>query len=1674
MKKTLLFLLITVTASVLAMAGLGLANNAFKSPKADTESAAQGYSPLADSESAAVNMAIQKELKTSGTTDYRTIVPWEAAGFGSYVEGGGNIEDSYSVGMWFRPTGAHSSHKGLLMSHGTGNHCNINGLWYFTIDTNGQIAIGENDDAVNGKTGLNGTTVGTVAFNEWHYLLFTIDNVNRKAAVYVDGTQKVNQELAGPLTYKWKDGMFHFASHGFGGELDQAEIYNTALTEAEAAQAYVDASKVASIQALYTFDEVAAGTTSQFANTLDHGTTEKAVFQKYVGQADWGNGPIDNGSHQETEYAPTLVQGREITVAPTTCTLTVVSNGCEYGLADYDNMKAIDGTEATLAIGTNMLLSVLAAPDGMQLKEVTLNGTPIDGEEGTYNFVVNEDATLEMVVEDIPTPTYAVTVEDNGATVETEADLTAVEEGTEVTFTITAPEGMQIASVTYNGAEVAANADGTYTITVTADGTLTVTTEEITTPEPQPAGNKAVKFLATQTYANTYVKPQGDDRIEIPETILTSRTGEEGDFVTIETSFTYSGWFNLNDWYKYNDTGSGMLLIGQRVHANNNPSIGLIVVRPKGYNGTTNPKRTDGILKLVCADPQNSSVGHEIEGEDAAISLDEWMYLTMVYDKDAQEVRVYKNGKRIDTQACAIPLRLLPDYPGIISTGAFALNGACDELQLWTKALTDAEVLTAYYTPDKVSGLDLWYDFDTIIPATEEGAESGKFANKATSEKGKDIMATYYHVANAAVKYSGIITDLITFTEKTPELVDGREIMEMPSYTVTIPEVTGGTFTVSDGTQTYAAGEHKFNVGTNLTATVTPNDGYYLTALKYAGEYIDNGATVAVEADAAFEVTLTDAVRTITIAETEATYNISAPNGSELDLANVPEGTEIQLTITGWPEDKTLKEVRLGDEVLEADENGVYSFTVGESTTLTIELRDLEQFTINYTAILENGSLEVKNDKGVALLPGATVFEGSTITVAATPAAGYSTLYVRINGEDVEESSPYTVTSDIEVTADFAAAVAYIPGRQRNGSSTHNYSFRFSEDALGEHTAGTCDEPAEVGTTDKRSRNFTYAAWIKPTNRSVYGKDPMGRLMGDIQSGSMATDGAFSVEMTAEGKLALNARVYSSATSMPGIDKLITDTDIALDEWTFLAVVSDNEAKTLSLYKDGELCGTLDLSKDSEGNEAYGIGLLPEASQFYVYEYSAAGYLEEVQLWTKALTQQDIRRATRLNKNKQYDGLVSYYRPRLNDQIVPNTSTSNTITAALYAGMFTSNKWVTPKEQIISEAGAAHEPETVTVNIVQPTDNIGTFTITGEEGRVIDGTAYLFEDLTVDLSNISGAEVNGITVTTDGNVTDYTLEQLPFTIDGNSEIALNYEVKSTVLFTYTGEHGKVSLKVNDEEAVEYTEPVEVPKNSTVIITAIPDEHYELTAAVINGETVYDLYKIEDNEEDGETYDFYDNEYTLQVEEKNVNVELTFNLERFFLYAEVLDAAGDDTDLYPAFTDAEGTNIDDDNVFDIMVPYGTDVWLSIWSVTPDSYGENDGHNVLGRVWDYPYDNVQGYLDAVDVTDQLVAIPTGEEEDLMYHIGEVTQSHFFYISQSYAGILSISADANNPLKVVNGIITLGENAVIEVTDMNGRMVARTEGSELNVQQLVKGVYVAKATTADKVYTLKFIML
>lgn len=1188
------------------------------------------------------------------------------------------------------------------------------------------------------------------------------------------------------------------------------------------------------------------------------------------------------------------------------------------------------------------------------------------------------------------------------------------------------------------------------------------------------AQNKAIKFLATQGYATSLVKPQGDDRLEIPETLLTDRDpAGEPIWIDINTSFTYSGWFNLYDWYQFSKTnGSGLLMIGQRVHANNNPSLGLMVLRPADYS-TSNKRGNGGILKLLCADTSNSSVAGDITGDNALINLDEWFYLTLVYDKDAQEVRVYKDGNRIMTRTLSNPLRLLPDVPGILYTGSFAMNGMCDELQFWTKALTDAEVQTAYYSANEVSGLDLWYDFNE---ATEsESGEQSTFLNKATSEKGQGINATYYHCAAAKTSYAGYITNIATFTEKTPELVEGREIQTLPSCTITIPEVTNGTLMVTNGTETLTQGDNSVTLGSSLTVTATPAEGYALVKLKYAGEYITSGSSVSAIEDAAIEVEFTNIFHTITIADTEATYTLTALNGSEIDRKSVPQGTEIKLTITEWPTEKTLKQVSLNNEVLEATEDGSYIFSMNADSNLNIELRALENFTITYKTNIANGTLAVTDALGGTIASGATALEGSTIKIEALPASGYDIMRLCANGEDIESGSQITVTDNITIECEFAEAVAYVPGYQKNGGSNHHYSLRFSESVLGDRESNTCDDPAEVGTTDHRSRNFTYSVWIKPTAETARpgSKEPHGRLMGDIQEGMTGTDGAFSVAVE-DGKLVLRSRVYKTATDMPGLTELVTDTEMAMNEWAFLSVVSDNEAKTLTLYKNGLLCGSLDTSKDNEGNEAYGIGLLPDASSFYVFDFTCAGYVEEAQVWTKALTQDEIKRSTRIGKHT--DGLVALFRPRKGNQIMTNYGSATDVTAALYAGFYTSGKWTTPKEQVIFDAGPAHNPERVNVTLAQPSDNIGTFTVIGEEGRSIEGNAYLYEPLNVDLSNISGATVTGISVTCNGETTNYTLEQLPFIADGDVEISLNYEVINTIMFSYTGEHGKITLKVNDEEPIEVTEPIAIPKNSTLVITAIPDDHYELTKAFINGDKIYDLSEVEDGVGDES---FLNNEYTYQAGVRNVDLELTFDLVRFYLFTEVVnnngqEIAGDDTDLYPAFSDTEGNTIDENDPTFVEVPYGTEVSLSIWSVSPDSYETDGDHNILHAVWDYEIDNTTGdYLPAVNVIDKLETIESGNSEDRIYHLGAITSSHYIFVFQDLlSGIATIGADANSPVKVVDGIITIGEEALIEVTDMSGRTVARTTGVELNVKDIVKGIYVAKVTTESQVYTLKFI--
>src|SRR5699024_7871970 len=125
-----------------------------------------------------------------------------------------------------------------------------------------------------------------------------------------------------------------------------------------------------------------------------------------------------------------------------------------------------------------------------------------------------------------------------------------------------------------------------------------------------------------------------------------------------------------------------------------------------------------------------------ITGRDlnADITIDTWMYLTIVYDNDAQSVSVYKDGMILETVEMGHQLNLFNDDPATFYVGGVMFSGMCDEFQYFNRALTSDELLTAYNDPKGIDGLTALYDFNSIAEGT-----TGQFENKIKSSDKADI-----------------------------------------------------------------------------------------------------------------------------------------------------------------------------------------------------------------------------------------------------------------------------------------------------------------------------------------------------------------------------------------------------------------------------------------------------------------------------------------------------------------------------------------------------------------------------------------------------------------------------------------------------------------------------------------------------------------------------------------------------------------------------------------------------------------------------------------------------------------------------------------------------------------------------------------------------------------------
>ena len=444
----------------------------------------------------------------------------------------------------------------------------------------------------------------------------------------------------------------------------------------------------------------------------------------------------------------------------------------------------------------------------------------------------------------------------------------------------------------------------------------------------------------------------------------------------------------------------------------------------------------------------------------------------------------------------------------------------------------------------------------------------------------------------------------------------------------------------------------------------------------------------------------------------------------------------------------------------------------------------VEQAPLLTWATPENGTIAV-TVAGETVESGAEVEAGTEVVATFTPAEGYELETVTLGGEDVTTDVVDGVLTfvmgeeDVELAATFAETSTPEPADNLtaihlNGATTddrteqHN-RFMFDDVLLGSHTNGS-------SASDLRTRSFTYSAWIKVN-------EARGRVMGYGQRDFWGPTPTFHLVIDG-GYYTLYHRGLTATGGFGNDQTTTTSQAVELGEWAFVTVVFDEDNATRAVYYNGEEI----LSGPYTGE---GLGMLPDVSAFYVcdgttgsnsnYSNDPDMELDEVQVWTRALTADEVR-ASMSSVDPSADGLAYLYRfgaDRMNeDYTFDNLATSAAVTedvpAAYYNGTisYDNSRWATIFNGTISqptfvEGHIAEAPENYEVTWTAPEN--GTLTIMNGDVELTSG-ALVAEgtELTVIAAPAFGYQLDAVTVN------DETLEGTTFTVTGATVVAATF------------------------------------------------------------------------------------------------------------------------------------------------------------------------------------------------------------------------------------------------------------------------------------------------------------
>ena len=194
-------------------------------------------------------------------------------------------------------------------------------------------------------------------------------------------------------------------------------------------------------------------------------------------------------------------------------------------------------------------------------------------------------------------------------------------------------------------------------------------------------------------------------------------------------------------------------------------------------------------------------------------------------------------------------------------------------------------------------------------------------------------------------------------------------------------------------------------------------------------------------------------------------------------------------------------------------------------------------------------------------------------------------------------------------------------------------------------------------------------------------------------------------------------------------------------------------------------------------------------------------------------------------------------------------------------------------------------------------------------------------------------------------------------------------------------------------------------------------------------------------------------YSIPAIDNDYTFDVVYSLPQFTLTVVNQENVDPETCYYGEFRNNQNQPIGQAGENSVTVDKGTTVYFTIMSPRSES-----GYTFQGLT-----DNGE------NVTSQLM--PFGD--DLMYFLTNISADHLLVVEQSYAGILAVGDDAAGALKYSNGVLSVSDtDALIELFDVNGRLVRRAYADTMPISDLADGIYVAKATVPGAAYSLKFV--